>query len=100
MLESGIPEWFTSLGPRENLVLCWKTGLCWTGNGLVEQEPLPSSPFPLAWGLASPVTPLPAQPPCPAPSLMSETAPGTVHKLQSSEVTGWPPFEKKYFGWV
>lgn len=77
VLESGIPEWFTSLGPQVNLVLCRNTGLCWRGNSLISS---PSSPgngygFPSHSSASA------------APSLLaghspaSQTAPGAVHKL-------------------
>lgn len=86
MLESGIPERFTSLGPQENLVLCRNTWLCWTGNGLI------TSPPPLAMATASPATPLLVQPlPCSqgtAPHLKLPQELST--SCQGSEYTGHP----------
>lgn len=83
MLESGIPEQFTSLGPQEN---CRNTGLCWTCNGLI------TSPPPLAMAMASPATPLPVQPlPCyqgTAPHLKLPQELST--SCQGSEYTGHP----------
>jgi len=69
MTDSGIPGWLTSLNPRENLVLHWKTATLDTQRShrvAWQCQPpasLPSSPPLLAFLAAL----LSAQPPCPAP---------------------------------